>query len=45
MNSVTIIMKLVIPVTHTHTGGENSRLKSRCCHVVISVFCVKHVQN
>ena len=34
MNSVTIIMKLVMPVTtRTHTGGENSRLKSECCHV------------
>ena len=33
MNPVTIIMKLVMPVTYTRTGGENSRLKSGCCHV------------
>ena len=33
MNSVTIIMKLDMPVTHTHSGGENPRLKSVCCHV------------
>ena len=26
-------------LTHTHTGGENSRLKSECCHVFRDV-CV-----
>ena len=37
INSVTIIMKPVMPVTHTRTQGEKtSRLKSWCCHVFVN---------
>ena len=38
MNTDTIVMKLVTPVTHTRTGGENSRLKNGCCHVFRDIW-------
>ena len=44
MNSVAIIMKLVMRVTHTHSGGE--KLKTRvgvAMYFTIMVSCVKHV--
>ena len=45
MNTVTIIMKLVIPVTQTHTQGEKTQdRRGGYCHVVRDIGVLREAR-